>query len=37
MFKGLIGQKELTAAAMEPILDQYRYLHIHLHTCRLFT
>ena len=24
MFKGLIGQKELTTESMEPILEQYR-------------
>ena len=25
MFKGLIGQKELTTESMQPILEQYRY------------
>ena len=27
MFKGLIGQKELTDDAMKPMLDKYRFVH----------
>ena len=31
MFKGLIGQKELTTESMQPILEKYRY---NLYSCR---
>ena len=35
MFKGLIGQKELTTESMQPILEQYRYYGIYSYGLKL--